>query len=127
MIDTLEDIDPPYRSGDRDKVKREAKWPPVEAAVKRIAIRIGDHSSTDVVEVNAADLIAVMRELGQLRVQNAELVAALTEARDELRYHGFDHAADAIDVALSSLVKARGLLFVDLALAAAGHKQGSGK
>ena len=54
-----------------------AKWPTVEEAVKRIAIRIGDHSSTDVVEMNAADLIVAMRELGRLMAQNAELVAAL--------------------------------------------------
>ena len=80
MVDTLEDIDPPYRSGDSDKVKRTPKWPTVEEAVKRIAMRIGDHSSTDVVEMNAADLIVAMREIGRLTAQNAALRAALKDA-----------------------------------------------
>jgi hypothetical protein len=53
-------------------------------AVKRIAIRIGDHSSTDVVEMNAADLIVAMREIGRLTAQNAKLVAE----RDAAREHG---------------------------------------
>ena len=47
----------------------DAQWPTVEEAVKRLAIRIGDHSSTDVVEVNAADLIVAMRELGRLTAE----------------------------------------------------------
>jgi hypothetical protein len=70
VIDTLDDVDPPYREGDSDKVVREVTWPGVDDAMRRITILIGDQAETDIA---ARDLIVVMREIGRLTAENAEL------------------------------------------------------
>ena len=76
MVDTLEDIDPPYRSGDSDKVKRTPKWPTVEEATHRITVLIEGQTEGPAADMAARDLIVLMRELGRLMAENAALRAA---------------------------------------------------
>jgi hypothetical protein len=71
MIDTIEDVDKPYRSGDSDKVNRAPKWPTVEDATRRINVLI-DGRVADNVAIDAVDLLVTMREIGRLEAQNAD-------------------------------------------------------
>jgi hypothetical protein len=72
MTDTLDDIDPPYRSGDSDKAERKVTLPTVEDAMRRI-----DSVYLKADDPFALDLIVVMREIGRLMAQNANLAVAL--------------------------------------------------
>ena len=47
------------------------KWPTVEDATRRINILIGDQAETDMA---ARDLIVLMRELGRVTAENADLI-----------------------------------------------------
>jgi hypothetical protein len=71
MIDTLDDVEPPYREGDSLKTERAVKWPSVEEAKRRLEILIEGQSA----EMAARDLIVIMREIGRLMNENADLRA----------------------------------------------------
>jgi hypothetical protein len=71
MVDTLEDIDKPYRSGDSDNVNRITKWPPVDDAKKRIQLMI-DGRIADNVAIDVVDLVVIMREIGRLTAELRE-------------------------------------------------------
>jgi hypothetical protein len=73
MTDTLKDIEPPYRSGNSDKTKRMVKWPNVEDSKRRILLSMEGCATTDGVAINVSDLIVLMREMGKLTAENAEL------------------------------------------------------
>lgn len=79
MVDTLEDIDPPYRSGDSDKVERAPKWPTVEEAKHRITVLVEGQTEGPAADMAARDLIVLMRELGRLTAENAALKKTLRE------------------------------------------------
>lgn len=71
MVDTLDDVEPPYRSGDSAKVDRNVAWPNVEDAKRRVENEINLPANVD--EQLARDLIVLMRELGRVTVENAEM------------------------------------------------------
>ena len=72
MTDTLDDIDPPYRSGDSDKAERKVTLPTVEDAMRRIDTTLFVRPD----DPFALDIIVVMREVGRLMAENANLAAA---------------------------------------------------
>lgn len=77
MVDTLEDIDKPYREGDSDKVDRTVKWPTVEDATRRITVLIEGQTEGPEADIAARDLIVIMRELGRLTAERDAAVEAL--------------------------------------------------
>ena len=73
MVDTLDDVEPPYRSGDSDKVKRDPKWPSVEDATRRINVLIEGQTEGPEADMAARDLIVLMRELGRVTAEGNHL------------------------------------------------------
>jgi hypothetical protein len=72
MVDTLEDIDKPYREGDSGRVERNVTWPSVEDAKRRINILIEGQTEGPAADMVARDLIVLMRELGRVTAELGE-------------------------------------------------------
>ena len=73
MVDTLDDVEPPYRSGDSDRVKRDPKWPTVADATRRINVLIEGQTEGPAADMAARDLIVLMRELGRVTAEGNHL------------------------------------------------------
>jgi hypothetical protein len=73
MVDTLDDVEPPYRSGDSDRVLRHVySWLKFDDAKRRIEIQI-DGRAADNVAIDAVDILVIMREVGRLTAELAEV------------------------------------------------------
>jgi hypothetical protein len=79
MVDTLDEKDLPYRSGDSDKVERKVLWPNIDDAKRRVTVLINNEGIDVKIEMEALDLLVLMREIGRLTAENAELSHQLKE------------------------------------------------